>query len=194
VLAWSILNIFLPGIRYVPGTEYNPMDIVIGFLYDTFRHGYLGNALVILLGAVLIGFGRENKGTYGKALIFTGFFLVCGYLISSMNNGYYRSLIWTGSQDAAPYLETIFPSWSFAGNVLSQTPMIFLLYIGFKERQYPLLISGALSLSISIVFMLLNRSLPLFLQVSSSLVLFTLSLIVLHFMGKRREGADSEMI
>ena len=110
-----------------------------------------------------------------------------------MNNGVYRFFVWMGSQMAAPYFDTTFQTLSFAGNVLAQIPMFFLVFIGVKERKWPLLLSGALSLSISIVLLVLNREYRLFLQVSSSLVLFTLSLIVIRLIS-RRESADLEVV
>jgi hypothetical protein len=185
MFVWSIIVIFLPGIQYVAGPEFRPMDVVVGFLYALFRYGYISDILLILLGTTLFAFGRETKGNYGDALTFTGFFVICGSLLSSMNYGFHGFLVWTGAQSAAPYFESTYQIYSSVANVLSQTSLFILLYIGVKEKKYPLLLVGITRLSIPLVLLVLNRSSQLFLQLSSSLILFGISLLLIHYFNMR---------
>ncbi|MHA2426156.1 MAG: hypothetical protein ACXAEF_15315, partial [Candidatus Thorarchaeota archaeon] len=158
VLLSSIAYILLPGIEYVSGPEVDPTELVIGYLYSLFRYGYLTNALVIILGIAIIAFGKDNNESYKMELIATGFFIVLGFMLLSLNSATLRFLQWTGSPEESIYLANIFPVLSSVGRVLSDVRLIFFLFIGLRAKQYPLLLSGLVTLGTTIVLIVLESS------------------------------------
>ncbi|MHA1906733.1 MAG: hypothetical protein ACW98Y_05540 [Candidatus Thorarchaeota archaeon] len=193
VLISDILNMFLPSVEYVSGPEFYPMELVIGYLFSLFRYGYISAALAITLGIILIAFGRDNKVTYRLLIIATGIFVIVGFILLAFNNANYRFLVWTGSPDAITYSDTISPLLSSIGRVISDVRLFFFIFIGIQAKQYPLLFSGAVTLSISILFMVLGFSLPGLILVISSLILFVLSVIVVHFLDRRGNADELEV-
>jgi hypothetical protein len=193
VLFSSIAYFLLPGIEYVAGPEFIPIELVIGYLYSLFRYGYLTNALVIILGISFIAFGRDNNETYKMELIATGIFVIIGFLLLSLNSATLRFLEWTGSPDESVYLANIFPLLSSLGRVLTDVRMFFFIFIGLRAKQYPLLLSGVVSLGTIIFFIILELSgLGLILE-TSSFILFVLSMFVIYIIGGRRKSNEQEV-
>ncbi|MHA1950071.1 MAG: hypothetical protein ACW99G_12745 [Candidatus Thorarchaeota archaeon] len=193
VLFSSIAYLLLPGIEYVSGPEVIPIELVIGYLYSMFRYGYVTNALVIILGIVLIAFGRDNNETYKLDLIVTGFFIVIGFLLLSLNSATHRFLLWTGSPEESIYLANIFPVLSSMGRVLSNVRLFFFLVIGFRTKQYPLLLSGVVTLGTTALLIMLEQSVLGFIIETGSFILFALSIFAIYFFDSRRESNETEV-
>ncbi|MHA1958615.1 MAG: hypothetical protein ACW99U_00135 [Candidatus Thorarchaeota archaeon] len=193
VLLSSILYIILPGINYVSGPEFFAIEIVIGYLYSLFRYGYVTNALVITLGIIFIAFGRDNNETYRMALIVTGLLVALGFMLLSLNSATHRFLLWSGSPDESVYLANIFPILSSVGRVLTDVRLFFFIFIGFRAKQYPLLLSGLVTLSTTIYLIILELSVQGFVLETSAFILFALSMIVVYFIDSRRESAETEV-
>ena len=193
VLLSSILHIILPGIDYVSGPEVFVIEIVIGYLYSLFRFGYVTNALVIILGIIIIAFGKDNNETYKMDLIVTGFFVIIGFLLLSLNGATREFLLWTGSPEESIYSANIFPVIFSVGRVLSDTRSFFFLFIGLKAKQYPLLLSGLVTLSTTALLIMLELSVQGFIIETGSFILFALSIIAIYFIDSRRESTETEV-
>jgi hypothetical protein len=193
VLFSSIAYILLPRVEYVSGPEFIPMELVVGYLYALFRFGYVTNALVIILGIALIAFGRDNSERYRIELIATGVFLIVGFLLLSLNNATHRFLIWTGSSEEPLYLANIYPILSSVGSVLSDVRIFFFIFIGFRAKQYPLLLSGLLFLGTLTFLMILEVSVQSFIIEMSSFILFLLSRIASYLIDSRRKSNEEEV-
>ena len=193
VLISDILYILLPGVEYVSGSEVITIELAIGYLYSLFRFGYVTNALVIILGIVIIAFGRDNNESYKMELIITGVFVIIGFLLLSLNSATHRFLLWSGSPDEAIYLANTFPVLSTFGRVLSDVRLFFFLFIGLRAKQYPLLLSGLVTLGTTIVLIVLELSVQGFVIEISAFILFILSMIAIYFTDIRRESTDMEV-
>lgn len=193
ILFSSIAYILLPGIEYVSGPEVIPIELVIGYLYSLFRYGYVTNALVIILGIVIIAFGKDNNETYKMELIVTGFFVIIGFMLLSLNSATHRFLLWTGSPEESIYLANTFPVMSFVGRALSDVRLFFFLFIGLKGKQYPLLLSGLVTLGTTIVLIMLELSVQGFIIEMSAFILFVLSMFAIYFTDNRRESTEMEV-
>jgi hypothetical protein len=194
VLLSSILYIILPGIDYISGPEFFAIEIVIGYLYSLFRYGYVTNALVIILGIAFIAFGRDNNETYKKELIAAGFLVTIGFMLLSLNSATHRFLLWSGSPDESAYLANIFPLLSSVGRVLSDVRIFFFLFIGFRAKQYPLLLSGLVTLSTTIFLIMLELSVQGLILQTGSFILFVFSMIAIYFIDSRRESTEPEVV
>jgi len=193
VLFSSIAYILLPRVVYVSGPEFIPMDLVIGYIYSLFRFGYVTNALVIILGIGFIAFGRDNNEEYRMELIATGVFVIIGFLILSFNSANHRFLVWTGSPDEPLYLATIYPLISSVGRVLSDVRIFFFIFIGLRTKQYPLLLSGLVTLGTFTFLILLESSVQGLVIEMSSFVLFLISLVAIYFVDSRRKSNEGEV-
>ncbi|MHA2312511.1 MAG: hypothetical protein ACXADF_13555 [Candidatus Thorarchaeota archaeon] len=193
VLLSSILYITLPGIDYISGPEFIAIEIVIGYLYSLFRYGYVTNALVIILGIIFMAFGRDNNETYRIELIVTGFLITIGFMLLSLNSATHRFLLWSGSPDESVYLANIFPILSSVGRVLTDVRLFFFLFIGFRAKQYPLLLSGLVTLSTTILLIMLELSVQGLILETGSFILFVFSMIVIFFIHGRREPTETEV-
>jgi hypothetical protein len=188
VLSSSIAYFLLPGIEYVSGPEVIPIELVIGFLYSLFRYGYVTNALVIILGIAFIAFGQDNNETYSMELIAAGIFVVIGFLLLSLNSATHRFLLWTGSPEESVYLANTFPLLSSVGRVLSDVRMFFFIFIGLRAKQYPLLLSGVVTLGTIIFFIILELSVVGLILEMSSFALFVFSMAAIYFIVGRRKS------
>jgi hypothetical protein len=193
VLISSIAYIPLPRVVYVSGPEFIPIELVIGYLYSLFRYGYVANALVIILGIVFIAFGRDNNETYRMELIVTGVFVIVGFMLLSLNSATHRFLVWTGLPEEPIYLANIFPILSSAGRVLSDARIFFFIFIGIRAKQYPLLLSGLVTLGTFISVILLTLSVQGLVIEMSSFVLFLISIIAIYFIDSRRKSNEGEL-
>jgi hypothetical protein len=193
VLFSSIAYILLPGIEYVAGPEVVPIELVIGYLYSLFRFGYVTNALVIILGIAIIAFGKDNNETYKMELIVAGFFIFIGFMLLSLNSATHRFLLWTGSPEESIYLVNIYPVISSVGRVLTDVRLFFFLFIGLRAKQYPLLLSGLVTLSTTILLIMLELSVQGFIIETGSFILFGLSIIAIYFTDNSRESTETEV-
>lgn len=193
ILLSSIAYILLPGIEYVSGPEVVPIELVIGYLYSLFRYGYVTNALVIILGIAIIAFGKDNNETYKMELIVTGFFVIIGFMLLSLNSATHRFLLWTGSPEESIYLANTLPVLSSVGRVLSDVRLFFFLFIGLRAKQYPLLLSGLVTLGTTILLIMLELSVQGFIIEMGAFILFVLSMIAIYFTDNRKESTETEV-
>jgi hypothetical protein len=193
VLLSSIAYIPLPRVVYVSGSEFIPMELVIGYLYSLFRFGYVTKALAIILGIVFIAFGRDNNETYRLELIATGVFVIAGFMLLSLSSATHRFLVWSGLPEEPLYLAEIYPILSSVGSVLSDVRLFFFIFIGFKAKQYPLLVSGLVTFGTFIFLILLTFSVQGFVIEMISFVLFLISVIAIYFVDSRRRSNEEEV-
>jgi hypothetical protein len=115
-------------------------------------------------------------------------------MLLSLNSATLRFLQWTGSPEESIYLANIFPVLSSVGRVLSDVRLFFFLFIGLRAKQYPLLLSGLVTLGTTIVLIVLESSVQGFIIEMDAFILFVLSMIAIYFTDNRTESTEMEVV
>jgi len=79
------------------------------------------------------------------------------------------------------------------GRVLSDVRIFFFIFIGLRTKQYPLLLSGLVTLGTFTFLILLESSVQGLVIEMSSFVLFLISLVAIYFVDSRRKSNEGEV-